>query len=237
MSTPNAQGTQGTQRIRVALADDQRLLREGLRIIIEAAPDLELVGEAEDGVAATALAASVHPDVLLMDIRMPRLDGIAATDAVRRSSPQTRVLLLTTFDTPELVVEGLRAGAAGYLLKDCSAEELRAAVQAVARGQVLLQTQSAAQLLAGMQVTPQSTAPSGEAWQAADDEAPDETGLTDREREVLRHITQGRTNAEIADALVVGETTVKTHVHHIFAKLGARDRAHAIVLARQRGLA
>lgn len=237
MSTPHGQSIQNRQWIRVALADDQRLLREGLRIIIEATPDMELVGEAEDGEAATALAASAHPDVLLMDIRMPRLDGIAATEAVRRSSPQTRVLLLTTFDTPELVVEGLRAGAAGYLLKDCSAEELRAAVRAVARGQVLLQAQSAAQLLAGMPVTPQSATPSGESRQAAGDKAPDETGLTDREREVLRHIAQGHTNAEIANALVVSETTVKTHVHHIFAKLGTRDRAHAIVLARQRGLA
>lgn len=222
-----------TQRIRVALADDQRLLREGLRIIIEATPDMEMVGEAEDGIAATELASMQQPDVILMDIRMPRRDGIAAAEAVRQISPRTRVLLLTTFDTPELVVEGLRAGAAGYLLKDCSAEELRAAVRAVARGQVLLQTQSAAQLLAGMQVPAQAS----EADQAAEVKLEDAAGLTAREREVLRQIAQGRTNTEIADALVVGEATVKTHVHHILAKLGARDRAHAIVLARQRGLA
>lgn len=235
------------QRIRVALADDQRLLREGLRIILEATPDMELVGEAEDGIAATELAAAEQPNVLLMDIRMPRRDGIAATEMVRQASPQTRVLLLTTFDTPELVVEGLRAGAAGYLLKDCSAEELRAAVRAVARGQVLLQAQSAAQLLAGMHLPAQamastastaSVAPSDETARAEGEGDPqDNTGLTDREREVLRHIAQGRTNTEIADALVVSETTVKTHVHHLLSKLGARDRAQAIVLARQRGLA
>lgn len=226
-----------TQRIRVALADDQRLLREGLRIILEAAPDMELVGEAEDGIAATEMAAAERPDVLLMDIRMPRRDGIAATEAVRQVSPQTRVLLLTTFDTPELVVEGLRAGASGYLLKDCTAEELRAAVRAVARGQVLLQAQSAAQLLAGMPTPAQRPAQAEAADRAAEDVPEDESGLTAREHEVLRFIAQGSTNAEIADALVVGEATVKTHVHHILAKLGARDRAHAIVLARQRGLA
>ena len=228
------------ERIRVALADDQRLLREGLRIIIEATPDIELVGEAEDGEAATELAATARPDVLLMDIRMPRRDGIAATARVREVSPQTRVLLLTTFDTPELVVEGMRAGAAGYLLKDCSAEELRAAIRAVARGQVLLQAQSAAQLLAEMR-TPNSAsalaaAGASGAGQTSDD-ALDASGLTDRERDVLHLIAQGRTNAEIADDLFVSEATVKTHVHHLLTKLGARDRAHAIVLARQRGLA
>ncbi len=219
------------ERIRVALADDQRLLREGLRIIIEATPDMVLVGEAENGEAATALAAAEQPDVLLMDIRMPQCDGIAATETVLQVSPQTRVLLLTTFDTPDLVIEGMRAGAAGYLLKDCSAEELRAAIRAVARGQVLLQTQSAAQLLAGMRI-PEQPGGHGEATDGSQHEA----GLTDRERDVLRLIAQGRTNAEIAADLFVSEATVKTHVHHLLTKLGARDRAHAIVLARQRGL-
>ncbi len=220
-----------SERIRVALADDQRLLREGLRIIIEATPDMTLVGEADNGEAATALATAEQPDVMLMDIRMPQRDGIAATETVLQVSPQTRVLLLTTFDTPDLVIEGMRAGAAGYLLKDCSAEELRAAIRAVARGQMLLQTQSAAQLLAGMRI-PEQPGGRGEAT----DGSPDDAGLTDREREVLRLIAQGRTNAEIAAELFVSEATVKTHVHHLLTKLGARDRAHAIVLARQRGL-
>ncbi|HET8626993.1 MAG TPA: response regulator transcription factor [Thermomicrobiales bacterium] len=212
--------------IRVALADDQRLLRDGLRIIIEAAPDLRLVGEAADGVAAVELAEREWPDVLLMDIRMPRLDGIAATERVRRAVPTCRVLLLTTYDTPETVVDGLRAGAAGYVLKDCSAEELCAAIRAVARGQQVVQGQAAAALLAGLAAP---AAPAG---------GPDAAlGLTEREREVLRLVAQGRNNAEIAAALFVGEATVKTHINHLFAKLGARDRAQAIVLARDLGLA
>jgi len=138
------------RKIRVAIADDQRLLREGLRIILEAAPDMIVVGEAENGVEAVKLAQEEQPEVMLMDIRMPLRDGIAATEAIRKALPNVRVLLLTTYDTPELVIEGLRAGAAGYLLKDSSAEELCAAVRTVARGQVLLQANSAAQLLAGL---------------------------------------------------------------------------------------
>ncbi len=215
-------------KIRVALADDQRLLREGLRIILEAAPDIVVVGMAEDGVQAGELAARDHPDVMLVDIRMPRKDGIAATETIREVSPETRVILLTTFDTPELVVEGVRAGASGYLLKDASAEELCAAVRTVARGQVLFQAQSAALLLANqlsaMGATPVVSRDDG-------------SGLTDRERDVLRLIAEGRTNGDIAEALTVSEATVKTHINHLFAKLGARDRTHALVLARQRGLA
>ncbi len=215
-------------KIRVALADDQRLLREGLRIILEAAPDIVVVGMAEDGVQAGELAARDHPDVMLVDIRMPRKDGIAATETIRAVSPQTRVILLTTFDTPELVVDGVRAGASGYLLKDASAEELCAAVRTVARGQVLFQAQSAALLLANQfGAAPTAPAASGD----------NGSGLTEREREVLRLIAEGRTNSDIAEMLTVSEATVKTHINHLFAKLGARDRTHALVLARQRGLA
>lgn len=213
------------RQIRVALADDQRLLREGLRIILEAAPDILVVGEAEDGVAAISLAAEAQPDVMLIDIRMPRQDGIAATEIIHKTHPTIHILLLTTYDTPELVIEGLRAGAIGYLLKDCSAEELYAAVRAVARGQVLLQATSAAQVLAGL------TLPSPPQPQ----EQVEALGLTERERDVLHLIVQGRTNREIAADLYVSETTVKTHINHIFAKLGARDRAHAVVLAHQLG--
>ena len=217
------------RKIRVALADDQRLLREGLRVILEAAPDILVVGEAEDGVAATTLAVVEQPDVMLMDIRMPRRDGIAATEIIHKTHPAVRVILLTTYDTPELVVEGLRAGAVGYLLKDCSAEELYTAVRAVARGQVMLQAASTAQLLAGL---PPSSLPS-----PPQPRSPAETmGLTEREREVLRLIVQGRSNSEIAAELTVSEATVKTHINHIFAKLGARDRTHAVVLAHQLGL-
>lgn len=218
-------------KIRVALVDDQRLLREGLRIILEAAPDIEVVGEAGDGVEAVQLAGQARPDVMLMDIRMPLRDGIAATEAIRKAFPTVRVLLLTTYDTPEQVIDGLRAGAAGYLLKDSSAEELCAAVRTVARGQVLLQASSAAQLLAGM-ASPSSTPtqPSSTAKAA-------ELGLTDREQDVLRLVVQGRNNSEIASELFVSEATVKTHINHLFSKLGARDRAHAVVLAHQFGLA
>ena len=212
------------RKIRVAIADDQRLLREGLRIILEAAPDMIVVGEAEDGVEAVKLAQEEQPDVMLMDIRMPLRDGIAATEVIRKALPNVRVLLLTTYDTPELVIEGLRAGAAGYLLKDSSAEELCTAIRTVARGQVLLQANSAAQLLAGLTppAPPQSRA--------------EKLGLTERERDVLRLIVVGRNNSEIASELYVSEATVKTHINHIFAKLGARDRTHAVVLAHQLGL-
>jgi len=222
-----------TQKIRVLIADDQRLMREGLRIILEDAPDIEVIGEAENGLIATQLAENQHPDVILMDIRMPVLDGIEATERIRKQAIQgPRILLLTTFDTPELVVEGMRAGAAGYLLKDCSAEELCTAVRAVARGQVLLQASSAAQLLAGLHA--QEAPASKEASLSTEAE---KLGLTARELEVVRLIAQGHSNTEIAAELFVSDATVKTHINHIFSKLGARDRAQVIVKARQLGLA
>jgi DNA-binding NarL/FixJ family response regulator len=222
-----------TQKIRVLIADDQRLMREGLRIILEDAPDIEVIGEAENGLIATQLAESRHPDVILMDIRMPLLDGIEATERIRKqATPAPRILLLTTFDTPELVVEGMRAGAAGYLLKDCSAEELCTAVRTVARGQVLLQASSAAQLLAGLHA--QQPPASADASFSAEAQ---KLGLTTRELEVVRLIAQGHSNTEIATQLVVSEATVKTHINHIFSKLGARDRSQVIVRARQLGLA
>ncbi|GCE08828.1 response regulator [Dictyobacter aurantiacus] len=219
-------------KIRIALADDQRLLREGLRIILEAAPDMLVVGEADDGITATALATTEQPDVMLMDIRMPRRDGIAATEIIHHAHPSVRIILLTTYDTPEQVIKGMRAGASGYILKDCSAEELYAAIRTVARGQILLQTVSAAQLLAGLPsaATPQPSSPPPRS-------VVEKTGLTERERDVLRLIVQGRSNSEIAAELYVSEATVKTHINHIFSKLGARDRVQAVVLAQQLGLA
>lgn len=217
--------------IRVALADDQRLLREGLWTILEAAGDIVVVGVAEDGQAGVELAEAEQPDVMLLDIRMPRMDGIEAARRVRQVSPTTRIILLTTFDQPELVVEGVRAGASGFLLKDSSAEELCAAVRAVMRGQVLLQGQSAAQLLAGMAGGAAAVEHTGGSAQTED-----AFGLTEREREVLRCIARGLNNGEIAAELFISDATVKTHINHIFAKIGARDRAHALILAQQHGL-
>ena len=221
------------KKIRVLIADDQRLMREGLRIILEDAEDMEVIGEAENGFVATRMAETQHPDVILMDIRMPLLDGIEATARIlKQVAPGPRILLLTTFDTPELVVEGMRAGAAGYLLKDCSAEELATAIRAVARGQVLLQASSAAQLLAGLHAVPPPVSEDAQPLVEAE-----KSGLTVRELEVVRLIAQGQSNAEIAAALFVSDATVKTHINHIFSKLGARDRAQVIIKARQMGLA
>lgn len=228
-------------KIRVLLADDQRLLREGLRIILEDAVDIEVIGEAENGLIATQMAEQQQPDVILMDIRMPLLDGIEATERIHKQAAQNatagpRILLLTTFDTPELVIEGMRAGAAGYLLKDCSAEELCTAVRAVARGQVLLQASSAAQLLAGLHLQGTSTPTSAPTEVSLPSEV-EKLGLTARELEVVRLIAQGNSNTEIAAKLFVSDATVKTHINHIFSKLGARDRSQVIVKARQLGLA
>jgi DNA-binding NarL/FixJ family response regulator len=208
-------------------------MREGLRIILEDAPDIEVIGEAENGLIATQIAETRQPDVILMDIRMPLLDGIEATERIRKQATQgPRILLLTTFDTPELVMEGMRAGAAGYLLKDCSAEELCTAVRAVAHGQVLLQASSAAQLLAGLYAQESSASRNTSFSSEAE-----KMGLTARELEVVRLIAQGRSNTEIAAELFVSDATVKTHINHIFSKLGARDRSQVIIKARQLGLA
>ncbi|GHO62392.1 DNA-binding response regulator [Ktedonobacter sp. SOSP1-52] len=218
------------EKIRILIVDDQRLMREGLRIILEGAPDIELVGEAENGLSALQIAESQEPDVILMDIRMPVLDGIAATERVlQQALKRPRILLLTTFDTPELVIEGMRAGASGYVLKDCSAEELCTAIRAVARGQILLQASSAAQLLASLQTRP---AP----LEATPLSVAEQLGLTTRELEVVRLVTLGQSNTEIAATLFVSDATVKTHINHIFSKLGARNRSQAIIKARQLGL-
>jgi DNA-binding NarL/FixJ family response regulator len=221
------------QKLRILIVDDQRLMREGLRTILEDTPDMEIVGEADNGLHAIQIAQNQHPDVILMDIRMPVLDGIEATERIlKQESARPRILLLTTFDTPELVIEGMRAGAVGYLLKDCSAEELCSAVRAVARGQVLLQASSAVQLLAALHP---------KKLEVAREKSPsflaEELGLTARELEVVQLIMQGCNNTEIAVKLIVSDATVKTHINHIFSKLGVRDRAQVIVKAHQLGLA
>lgn len=220
-----------TQTIRVLLVDDQELIRLGFRMVLETEPDLEVIGEAADGRAAIAQSAALAPDLVLMDIRMPGLDGIAATEAIVREHPQTRVLVLTTFDLDEYAFGAIRAGASGFLLKDAQRHELLSAVRAVHRGDAALSPRITRMLLA--HVTPHLDAAPATRPRVVDDTV---STLTDRERDVFLAIGRGLTNAEIARELYVGESTVKTHVGRVLAKLGARDRIHAVILAHRLGL-
>ncbi|MFL5953362.1 MAG: response regulator [Gaiellaceae bacterium] len=207
--------------IRVALVDDQELVRTGFRLILDAEPDMEVVGEASDGREGIELVARTHPDVALMDIRMPEVDGIEAT---RRIDPATRVLVLTTFDLDEYVFDAIRAGAAGFLLKTSPAEELVRAVRVVAAGDALLAPAITRRLIAEFA---RGSAPS-----------PVEgfTDLTPRELDVLRLVARGLSNAEIAAELVLEPSTIKSHVASILSKLGIRDRVQAVVAAYESGL-
>jgi DNA-binding NarL/FixJ family response regulator len=211
--------------IRVLLADDQRVVREGLGTLLGLLDGIELVGTAADGEEAVALAAQFDPDVVLMDLRMPRVDGIEAIRRLAERGDRPRAIALTTYADDASVLGALRAGARGYLTKDAGAEQIRAAVEAVARGEAALDPAVQHHVIAAL---------TGPAEPAAPD-LPD--GLTPREAEVLALIAAGLTNAEIADRLVVSAATVKTHVNHIFAKTGARDRAQAVVYAYEHGLA
>jgi DNA-binding NarL/FixJ family response regulator len=211
--------------IRVLVADDQQLLRAGFRVILESEPDIEVVGEAADGIAALDLVVSTRPDVVLMDIRMPRLDGLSATERLMALPDPPRVVVLTTFDQNEYVVRALRAGAYGFLLKDAPASRLIAAIRAAASGEALIEPSITRRLIEQF---------------AAPDAVP--TGipavmhsLTERELQVLRLMARGRSNAEIAGEMVIAETTVKTHVARILTKLGVRDRVQAVVLAYDSG--
>jgi DNA-binding NarL/FixJ family response regulator len=211
--------------IRVVVADDQALMRGGFRMILDAADDIEVVAEAIDGADAVRAFERERPDVVVMDVRMPTMDGIEATRRITGRDGAAKVLILTTFDLDEYVYEALRAGASGFLLKDRPPEELVAAVRTVAAGDALLSPSVTRRLIAEFAARPEPVpAPLGL----------DE--LTDREREVLLLLAQGSSNAEIAARLFVAETTVKTHVAHILRKLGIRDRAQAVVLAYESGL-
>jgi DNA-binding NarL/FixJ family response regulator len=214
--------------VRVLLVDDQALVRSGFRMILEAEPDLEVVAEAGDGVEAVSAAASAHPDVVLMDVRMPRMDGIEATRRICESAtaPGPRVLILTTFDLDEYVFQGLRSGASGFLLKDVTPEDLVRAIRVVAEGESLLSPSITRRLIEAFVRTPEVAAAP----------APDLVSLTDREREVLALVGRGLANREIAERLFVSMATVKTHVNRLFAKLGLRDRAQAVVVAYEAGL-
>ena len=210
--------------IRVVVADDQAMVRAGLRLILESQADIEVVGEAADGEEAQVTVRRDRPDVVLMDIRMPRLDGIAATRKLIDHDPALRVLVVTTFDADQNVYEALRAGASGFILKDSSPEQLVAAVRLIAAGDALLAPARTRRLIES-QVRPQ---PSGDTVAIA--------ALTDREREVLILMARGLDNAEIAAELFVSEATVRTHVGHILSKLDARSRVQAVVVAYESGL-
>jgi DNA-binding NarL/FixJ family response regulator len=209
---------------RVLLADDQAVIRYGLRLILEDEPDLEVAGEAADGEAAVAAVQRLRPDIVLMDIRMPRLDGIAAVRRIVASGAPTRALMLTTFDLDDYVFDALRAGASGFLLKDAPPEELVTAVRLVAAGEALLAPSVTRRVIEEFARRP----------------APARNGthelLTARELEVLRLVARGLTNDEIAAELFVSRTTVKTHVARVLAKLGLRDRVQAVVHAYEHGL-
>jgi len=210
---------------RVVLVDDQDLVRQGLRLILDLA-GVEVVGEARDGAEAVAAVADLDPDVVLMDLRMPGVDGVEATRRIREAGARARVLALTTFDVDEHVVAVLRAGAVGYLLKDVTADDLVAAVRRAAAGEPVVAPAVLARMMTNFADRPPVTAAV----------LPGLADLSEREREVLALIGAGRSNAEIADALVISMATVKTHVRHIFAKLDLRDRAQAVVAARDAGL-
>jgi DNA-binding NarL/FixJ family response regulator len=213
--------------IRILLVDDQRLMREGLRILLELECDLEVVGEVEEGKAALEAYADLKPDVVLMDVRMPGMDGVEATWRLRERWPEARVVILTTFDDDEYVFEGLRAGALGYLLKDVASDRLFEAVRAAARGESVLQPSVAAKVVAQFaRLATQTPSPAESLVEP----------LSERELEVLGLIAEGKTNREIASALYIAEGTVKNHVTNILGKLSVRDRTQAALKAREMGL-
>ena len=209
--------------IRVVLADDQPLVRTGLRMILGAEPDLEVVAEAGNGREAIKAVAAEHPDVVLMDVRMPEVDGIEATRTITAVDDPPRVLVLTTFDLDEIVYDALRAGASGFLLKDAPEERLVTAIRVVADGGSLFAPSVTKRLIAEFADRRRA-------------DRPDLPGLTERETEVLLKVARGLSNAEIAADLFVSENTVKTHVARLLMKLGVRDRVQAVVLAYESGL-
>jgi DNA-binding NarL/FixJ family response regulator len=212
-------------KIRVLAADDQRVVREGLAMLLGLLPDVEVAGTAADGEEVLALAAELKPDVILMDLRMPRMDGVEATRRLRERDPAVKVVVLTTYADDRSVIDALRAGALGYLTKDAGADEIQQALHRVASGQAVLDPAVQRHLVEAI---------------AAESPPPPEPlpdSLTPREAEVLTLIASGLSNAEIAEHLVVSEATVKTHVNHLLPKIGARDRAQAVGYAYRHGLA
>jgi DNA-binding NarL/FixJ family response regulator len=219
-------------KVRVLAADDQRVVREGLAMLLGLLPDVEVVGTAANGEEALALADELRPDVILMDLRMPRVDGVEATRRLRASHPEIKVVVLTTYADDRSVIDALRAGALGYLTKDAGADEIRQALQRVASGQASVDPAVQMHLIEAITTTALEP--------AADEPAPSEPqlpdGLTPREAEVLGLIGAGLSNTEIAAHLFVSEATVKSHVNHMLPKIGARDRAQAVGYAYRHGL-
>ncbi len=214
-------------KIKILLVDDQALFREGLRTLLDLQPDFEVVGEASHGEEALRMAVNLSPQVILMDLRMPVMDGVTATKRIKDSLPQCKVIVLTTFDDDEDVFEGLRAGAVGYLLKDASSEKLYEAIRSAARGEYFLLPSITAKVMAEFSRMARPIKTSS-----------NEIGvkLSSRELEVLRLVARGASNKEIADMLVIAEGTVKNHLTNILAKLEARDRMQAVLKARELGL-
>jgi DNA-binding NarL/FixJ family response regulator len=213
--------------IHIGLVDDQRLIRDGLRLLLEMEEDLTVIGEADDGISAVELYSRTQPDVLLMDIRMPGIDGVEATRRIIERWPQARVIILTTFDDDTYIFDALRAGALGYLLKDISGPELAAAVREVVQGGALIQPSVARKVLAEFsRLTPETAQPRPVLQEQ----------LTEREKEILKGISHGLTNKEIAIRLNLTEGTVKNYISVIFQKLGVQDRTQAALRAREFGL-
>jgi DNA-binding NarL/FixJ family response regulator len=212
--------------MKVVVADDQTVVREGLITLLGTMSGIEVVGAAADGEEAVALAADLAPDVVLMDLRMPRMDGVEATKRIRAEHPATQVVVLTTYADDESIVGALRSGAIGYLTKDAARDQIGRALEAANSGQAVLDSEVQARLV---QAASLPTSP--------EDGGPLPDGLTVREADVLRLIADGLSNSEIAEQLYVSEVTIKTHVNHIFMKTGSRDRSQAVAYAHRRGLA
>jgi DNA-binding NarL/FixJ family response regulator len=223
-------------RIRVLAADDQRVVREGLAMLLGLLPDVEVVGTAADGEEALALAGELRPDVILMDLRMPRVDGVEATRRLRASHPEIKVVVLTTYADDRSVIDALRAGALGYLTKDAGADEIRQALQRVASGQASVDPAVQMHLVEAIATTATATITTTTDATSASPASQLPDGLTLREAEVLGLIGAGLSNTEIAAQLFVSEATVKSHVNHMLPKIGARDRAQAVGYAYRHGL-
>jgi DNA-binding NarL/FixJ family response regulator len=217
-----------SDEIRVLIVDDQQLVREGLRVLLDLTPDIRVVGEASDGDEAIELACQIQPDAVLMDVRMPRLDGVAATRRLQELCPEVKVIILTTFDDDEYVFEGLRAGAVGYLLKDSRSEHLAEAIRATAHGEAFIQPSVTRKLVAEFARLTER--------EHLRREQPLDEPLSARELEVLVLLAEGLSNQEIAERLFIASGTVKNHVSNILSKLEARDRTQAILRAQEIGL-